>query len=563
MSMPGSGRVAAILGACLLVGALVVGVWWWRSVQDTAPGVSQGPGETSASSGMSGGDNARVLTFRTRLLADAGVSALPDSVRIGLANVSPDELAAYQAWLRSGGEGAGPRRFEDLAAVTRWLNAPAIAAGADGAVTVGPIDLPAADRYVLQARAGDGLRFYEATFTRDEAPDEVRPRVAAGLRIRAPQRTRRGAAVLLRRVEGAQDAEWQSLLRRETPALLDAYDERPFKVGPEDTVLAPLPPGPVDVIAVVDGVETERRRVMLSAGRFATLDFDPEASALGAALSVDVALRLIDKSSGQPVSDAAVVWVSPRGERMLQPDAAGTMRVEGVDPLQPMQLDLRFAPPKTASFLIEALPSWPERLPMTLDLADAPVVRGVIARTIEVEPLRWLIVETPGVEMQRRPRVGDPFPIFVLQRRNSGQWRESPADYFRPVPGGLAVSLDAPGTVRVVAVLSPWHVRTSASVDVSPSPAGTRYRTRVEASAGRSVTLRIADSRGPLVGAPVHLLPLLRGVPAKTLTTDGAGQVLLDDATESSVLVEVPGYVQTRVVLDRTVVPVVLARDQP
>ncbi len=550
-------RSSLILGACLAVGAVVFGVYWWSSHGDANSTTSRDVAAFSASADAADAAGERVLTLNMRLLPEGGVSASPASVRIGLAYISPDELAAYQAWLRGGGEGAGPRAFEDLATVTRWLNVPATL-DADGVVMVTPTRLPAADRYVLQARGNDGLRFYEASFTREDVPAEIAPRVAAGLRLRAPARTD-GARLLFRRVEGSQDAVWQSLMRREASAVLDAYDERPLPVA-ADAVVAPLPPGLLDVIAVIDGVETERRRVTLSAGRITTLEIDAETSELAAALSTTVALRLVEKGSGTPVKDATVVWSSPRGERSLRTDSSGSVRIEAIDPLLPLPIDIRFAPKKTPSFLVEALPSWPERLPMTLDLADAPVNAGVIARTIELEPLRWLIVETPGIDIPRRPRVGDPFPVFVLQRREGAVWRDSSADYFRPVGDGLAVSLNRPGTVRIAAVLAPWNLRLSEAVEIGDASADTRYLTRIAATGGRRVRLRISADGRPLASAPVHLLSSLRGVPPKTMTADRAGQLLLDNVTEASVLLEVPGFEQVRVPLDTTLVPVELRR---
>ncbi len=561
MSSPmtqGRHRSALILCACLAAGAVVfcMSWWFWRSAIETPPPRNDAVAHTAA---IVADDAA--LAFGTRLLPDGGVSASPDSVRVGLAYVSPDESAAYQAWLRGGGEGAGPPDLESLASVTRWLNLPATL-DAQGVVVVTPTRLPVADRYVLQARADDGLRFYEAWFTRNDMPMEIGPRVAAGLRLRAPAQAMGGARVLFRRVDGSKDAAWQSLMRREAPAVLDAYDERALPVDAQGVVVAPLPPGPLDVIAVVDGVETERRRVMLSAGRIATLDLDAEASELGAALSVTVALRLVEKDSGTSVKDATVVWSSPRGERSLRADAAGMLRIAGVDPLRPLPIEIRIAPPHTTSFLIDTLPSWPERLPMTLDLADEPVTAGVIAKTLELEPLRWLIVETPGIDIPRRPRVSDPFPVFVLQHRQGAHWRESSADYFRPVADGLAVSLNRPGSVRVAAVSAPWTVRLSDVVEIREAASDARYRTRIAGQGGRRVRLRITADAQPLVSAPVHLLSPLRGVPPKTLTADSAGEVVLDNVTEPAVLVEVPGFEQTRVPLDAAIVPVALHRSR-
>jgi hypothetical protein len=551
-------RSALLLGACLAVGALIViGLRGWTA--GDASLAPQSRGEVSK-----GGENltgeGRTFTFRTRLLPDAGRSAATDSVRIGLAMVTPDERAAYRAWLRGGREGAGPQRMDDLAAVVRWMDVDATR-DADGRVLVGPVALPAADRYVLQARVGDGLRFYETAFARDDVPAEVRARVAAGLRVRAP-RGIDGAAVLFRRVDGAADAPWQSLMRREAPALLDAYDERALPVRGE-TEFAPLPPGPLDVIAVVNGVETERRRVTLSAGRYAALDLDPDASELGAALATTLRLRLIERGSGAPVREATVVWGSPRGERRLRTDDRGHVRIDGIDPLQPLTLELLFTAPRSAArmptFLVDALPTWPERMPLPLDLRDAPVVAGAIDTTVELQPLRWLIVDTPGIEIPRRPRMGDPFPVFVLQRRESGAWRESPAEIFRPVPGGIAVSLDRPGTVRVSALLSPWQVAASDAVDSTEGDA--RQRTRLVVDGGRTATLRLSAAGRPLARAPVQVVSPLRGVPPKTLTTDADGRLVLANVTVPMVWVDVLGFAQTAVRLTAAEIAVPMRRE--
>jgi hypothetical protein len=485
--------------------------------------------------------------LRIRLLPDAGVPAAPASVRIGLAMLSPEELAAHRAWLRDGARGAGAADPAALAAVVRWIDASAQRAP-DGAVIVGPLDLPAADRYVLQARGEDGLRFYEAAFVRDAMPTELRPRVAAGLRVRAPRGV--AATLLLRRTEaGAQtDAAWQSLLRREAPQVLAAYDERPLPLG-EDTAIAPLPPGPVEIVAMVGGIEIERRTLQLSAGRYLALDLDAEAARLGAALSSDLDLRLVERGSGAPVREVEVLHASARGERRLRPDPAGTVRIADIDPLEPLSLQLLFASPRASSFLIEALPTWPERMPVELDLRAAPRRDGRIAKTLELQPLRWLIVDTPGMQMPQRPRMGEPFPVFVLQRRERGQWRDAQADHFRPQPGGVAVSLDRPGTVRVVALASPWRQATSPAVEIGDGD--TRLRTRLASASGRRVVVRLLANGRPLARSPVEIVAALRGVPPMRMFTDAEGRLMFDDANVSALWLEAPGHEQVEVRLDR------------
>ncbi len=553
--MTTSPRLARILvigcAAIALIAALIVGLMWWHSSRQTT---GDAPTDGVDASARAGAESSNV-GFRTRLLPDGGVSASPSSVRIGLASVSPDDDAAYRAWKQGGQEGAGPRVYADLATVVRWVNAPA-ALQADGSVLVGPMSLPSAQRYVLQARADDGLRFYEAAFERANAPAELRARVAAGLRVRAPSGTN-GMGMLFRRVEGSQDAAWQSLLRREAVAVLDAFDERAMSVA-TDTSIAPLPPGPLDIVAVVNGVETERRRITLIAGRYLTLDLDPEASELGAALSTAVALRLIEAGSGAPVRDALAVWPSPRGETRVRSDAAGIVRLQGVDTSEQMQLELRFEPKGPPSFLVDALPRWPERIPLNIDLSDARIVGGVAEKTVELQPLRWLIVETQGIEVPRRPRVEDPFPVFVLQRAQGTAWRDSNADYFRPVDEGMAVSLDAPGRVRVAALLSPWQVAYSESIEARAGVFQERVRVRREG--GRTVAVNLVADARPLAFASVQVVSPLRGVPPKTLTTDARGRILLPNATMPAVRFEVAGFDQIEVRLDRDQTTISLRR---
>jgi hypothetical protein len=543
----------AWLGAGLALGVVLSLAWWWRSVpQDATPSFDDAAATQAAANAQD------VDGVRIALLPDGGVSADPRSVRIGIATVSPDDLAAYRAWLRGGREGAGPGELADLAQVVRWIDVVATTQ-ADGTVVAGPLALPPADRYVLQARAGDSLRFWEARFARADVPAQLRPRVAAGLRVRAPRVAGVRAWLLFRRVEGAtQDAGWQPLMRRERPALLDAYDDTPLPIdATAATSIAPLPPGDVDVVAVVDGVESERRRVTLSAGRYLDFDLDAGATELGAALSTTLRLRLVERGSGAPVTAPTLVWAAPRGERRFRPDARGVVVVDGLDASTPLSLQLLFPPPSSPSFLVDALPTWPERLPLEVSLGDAPA--ATVEKTIELQPLRWLQVDTPGIDVPRRPRAESPFPVFVLQRREGGAWRDAAADAFRPYPGGMAVSLDRDGPVRVAALVAPWRIATSPAVEVRADTA--RYRTRIDAGGGHRVVLRLTAGGRPLRGAPVAVLASLRGVPPLTVTSDGDGRLVLDGVNVPGVRVEVPGFAQAEVRLDRDEVAVALVRD--
>ena len=104
-------RHAAWIGAGLLLGAVLLFAWWWRDGHRGAATRA----DIATRAGSSDAGERGIAGLRIRLLPDAGVSADPASVRIGLANVSSDDLAAYRAWERGGREGAGPGDLHDLA----------------------------------------------------------------------------------------------------------------------------------------------------------------------------------------------------------------------------------------------------------------------------------------------------------------------------------------------------------------------------------------------------------------------------------------------------------------
>lgn len=483
------------------------------------------------------------------LLPDGPVRAIPGSVRIGLAHVSEDDAARAPLHMNGQAEQAGPRDYHALATVTRWLAAPAQLLD-DGRVRVGPLLLPPADRYVLQARGEDGLRFYAARFAADAVPARVAPVIGAAVRTRL---SGPGGQVLLRRREAAtataDAAIWQPLQAWAAPGVYEAFGEQPLPVR-DGQVLAPLAPGPVELVLEVDGVEAERRSLTLQAGRIVEVRFDPEAEAVARAVSIDLELEFVRSDDGAPVPGLQVQWLGGHMPRQAATDAQGRVRFQGLDRQAVQAFDL-LAPPRDG----DALPDWPESWPLQLDpevLAGTGSPRELIRHRVELTPLRWLVARSPP-RRSAETRGRSPYPIHVLQRERDGAWQDVRAAHFVATADGLAVSIAEPGRYRVATALSPWQVVVSSGAQVRDAA---RAYAHYPAARGSDVSLTILRDGKPLAGVPVHLVAPLGTLPPEVLLADSRGSVRLGAATVPRVLVEVPGSDQIEV---RLAGPTVLA----
>lgn len=486
------------------------------------------------------------------LLPDSGIAADPASVRIGLASISPEDMATHLA-TRDGG-GAGPVDPAEFAQVRRWLPLPATLQS-DGTVRVGPLTLEAADRYVLQAAGSDRLRQYQADFAADDAPESLLPMRAAGLRVQRDPALEGEISLLLRRSgELPEAAGWQSLLQRH-PALLQAFGEQPWPLPPGASELAPLPPQAVEAVVLVDGIEAQRAPLALAGGAWRELSIDPLAHAVARALSVDLTLRLVLRGSDTPVPGVQVNWQHERGQRTLESDDQGRVRFAGVDRQREQQFTLQF-PVDDAG-----LPAWPQGQSLALVVDEAhPDRRGErrIEHRVELDRLDWLLATSNSLPLDPARSAGSPYPVYVLQQRAGSHWADAAAEYFRRVDAGLAVSLAAPGEYRVAAVMTPWTVLYSTPADARrPAPDGT-HAVRLEAQPGRRVELRISANGQPLPRAQVLAIGPLRGMPPLELVADLAGRVRLDGVTTDTLRIEVPGYAQAVVALSQPQVEVAL-----
>ncbi len=479
-----------------------------------------------------------LIRFETRLLPDGPIGAATDSVRLGLAYVSPDEARTWQAWKEGGSVGAGPASYAELATVERWLDLPAERLP-DGSVRVGPITLPPADRFELQARSASPLHFYLATFTADAYPVDVHPTVAAGLRIVHQPAPDADVRVLLRRTRDIDaGAPWQSLLAREAPQLLGAYDDAAVAVVP-NAVLAPLPPGPLEVILEIDGIEAERLPVDLRAGAITDLQFDPVKQQVAQAVSVQLQLDFVIEGTRRPIPDIKVTWYGGKSDQCRNTDARGGVRFQGVDRQKPQRFNLEMPTGE------EALPNWPAQraIEFTPDTDAEPVSEQdtrQLRKTIELRPLQWLMVRTGNLAIPETPVRNNPYPIFVLQRDQSGSWADVAADHFIRIDDGIAASLQDAGRHRLVALQAPWALLYS-TPSQTRSASG-RYPVSLIPDPGRPVAITVRSQGIPLAHAPVTLRGPVHSLPASAIDTDSQGQIRLNGVTETRLELEVPGY---------------------
>lgn len=560
------------LAGGLALAAMALAWWFWPAApteqgsgtadrpQAAAPGVSAEAGTAIAT--VAGPNAATSIPdaprrFAILLRPDGLARPRTTGIRLGLAFPSGEERAAALAQAEAGS--AAPANRYALTEVGQWLHLTGTALP-DGSVRVGPIEIPAAPYYRLQAPSNDPLHWYLAQFASDAVPAGLMPRAAAGLRIARPAAIEAPLELSLRRLAVADDeADWQSVLRRHAPAVIEAYADQPLRIDAAHTELAPLPSAAIEAIIRVGAIEIGRSTHALVAGQWSELAIDPLAAQVGAELAIDLDLVFVVRDSGDAIADLEVAHEDTRSRRTLRTDGTGQVRLAGIDRRQPLTLDLAFPPAG------EKLPVWPETRTLSLPV-DAIAAADPGARRfrhkIELDRLDWLVVRSRSVRLGSEREGGNPWPVHVLQRREEGAWLDVPADHFIARADGLAVSLSTPGEYRLASALAPWSLALSGEADTRRRGSDGRLVVDIEAPAGRSVELQVRSAVQPLSHAPVYLVGPLRGLPPAVVTADEAGRVWLNGVTAERVAVEVPGYAQREVALDAPRQVVDLAMDE-
>jgi hypothetical protein len=159
--------------------------------------------------------------------------------------------------------------------------------------------------------------------------------------------------------------------------------------------------------------------------------------------------------------------------------------------------------------------------------------------TWQVPSFRWLVVKTgPGLR-SRLDEGRAPYPVFLLQRWESGEWRVHPAEEFARGQGQVAISLLQPGTYRVVAAVSPQEVHESESVVVGEGDRQAQVALR-EAGAGRPCEIRVysLSQNRPLGGVQLAIVGPYSSLPPVRGTTDAQGRFRLDRVQTQALHVE-------------------------
>lgn len=537
--------------------------WWLATSSDSASAPANAPAPNVAAvkripseSESSSADAVQTAPLQTIFLPDKLIAAMPNTVRVGLAYVAPEDAQAFEDSRNA--EGAGPETLAELANVTRWMPLPA-QKRADGTVQVGPINLPRADRYDLRARGESPLHFYIATFTAENYPALVNPTVAAGIKITREPAPGSDVRVLLRRNgESTDEAAWQALMTAQDARLIEAFGEQALALAPEQTLL-PLPPGALDVVLHIDGIEAERRSVDLVAGTLTDLRFDPVKQAVARSVAATLQLRFVEQGSNAPIAGLTVSWAEHDTVPPSISDIGGGVSFRGVDSQQAQRFRLQF--PSDDS----AFPRWPVQKALELRFGEEPPATEtprVIRKTIALRPLQWLLVKTGTLQVPTQHAAGRPYPIFLLQQGRAGRWLDVASDRFIPIPGGIAVALEEPGQFRVAALQSPWAVSYSTTANATLASPGSQYNAQLIVDAGRAIELTLMHRGVALANTEFAITAPVRGLPASTMTTDSNGRLQLDGVTVPSISLEVPGYAAAEVDLRSAIVTVELVESK-
>lgn len=513
VSLPASPRVEEVVeGVDLLAGPGLVpvpGVWSWSRARD---------GSARLEVGFPRGF---FLRLRHEVRDETGRPLPPPSdLRLALSpgRVDPVDLAEAEA---AAAEGGSERSPDDL---VNYVSFRPLAP--EGGICR-PVWVEAAESYLGVGRSArhwglwrgappPGLAF-GATW--EAGPLVLAPATGARLLVEvSPRRPVGELRVKPVRLPDNREGDAMYLpLRAVDPDLAEAVygDGRLDLVPGQPLILAPLPPD-------------------------SAIGFSLEAPTGRAAEPVRVPLR-----PGEIVEARLEVPDAVAGETRASGRLHGRVALAGGSPVEGASVEeTRFARVTASTdaagrFTLEPLPVGEE---LTLRLSGLPGQAGrVVYRRVtlegpgprdlawEVEPYRW--IRARGVAPPPSATAEEPFAYVLERRATDGRWRAAAADVFDVVPGGVDVSVDAPGAgYRVGAVWSAILVQWSSPVEVDEGDAEVVARFEPLPTGTPALAGVVLSASGLPEPAVIQVVGPVSGLPPIEATTDGNGRFSLGPA---------------------------------
>ena len=518
----------------------------------TAPANAE-PRTSPVSSESTASPEKHSLRLTARLLPSGGANPESLRARVGLARISAEDLAEYNAWVEGGREGAGPEDVTDLANVAQWIEAP-VRRLEDGGAVLGPIEIAEAPVYRILAWESD-MRYYMGKV---ELPDpapadglidggELSVHLPTGLVVKLINNPMDLPHYLanLDRVTDDKTAEEASrispLMQAAAKDLYDAIqgDLMYLMTAGEDVEMIPLYPDPAIRIrlSTLEGLEASAVEVKLEPEKVRTVELDLRELFSGEAMDVyDLHGRLVLGKGGEPIEGVPIERLDAPISSIQTTNRDGEFTFMGL----PLNRVTRFR--SSIRQPGEGRPITLSMFPFDYDpsLNREDVADGEVTVEIAVPTYRWLVLNLPGdlrqiIEGESQER----YPIYMLERyiEQIDTWRAVGAQEFLPEPDAMAVSIVSPGTYRIVAATSPVEVFPSDAADVSESDSEVHVELSLN-GAQATRTLRVELSP-PSPGRPVFVSGSYGSLPPMMLQTDAGGGVYLDAVNVPSISLEI------------------------
>lgn len=460
----------------------------------------------------------------------AGITSL--TARVGLAYVDEADAASW----RDDESERGAIDYFELANVRDWLEA-----SLDGRGYLGPVPVPIAEAYRIVAWSNDGDLYFkehvpvDATRLKGERDvGELSRFEATGIIVDLPKDLRNQAYRLqVQRLADDTIHPLKHILNHAFPDVANAYDGKTWELDASNR-LAPLFPDAAIRLTLIDalGNQGQPRDVALTTGTMTT--WRPDGGALPKATAGRALRGRIVWDINEPLPTSLELDRLGRDDESFPVDSEGNFYVSSVSKERTTRFRLRGLPfptedtrpvvPDTAFFIYEPHES------------DGSLVEV----TWEVPVYRWLLLGLDQNEHERlKKRSARGYPVFVLQKEHNN-WQTIGSDVFRQEPRHMAVSINQPGTYRVITALSPLFQVTSHAVAVKAIDTEVSLPLPTMPEQIRYELICISAENGqPLIDAPALVVGQSPGLPPIRTFTDAKGRIDLGPVNTQRFLVSI------------------------